>query len=114
MNCFNLLTLSRQAPLDLPLLKKLLASVQKNYGPDNIPPHHRDEARSIDFEYGQSRIFVVNYKYFVTMSPFLIQRIHRQRHILVLDVEQGKKIQFNEDGLNILAPLDEPVQLQGI
>lgn len=46
------------------------------------------------------------------MSTDTIQRIYRDRHILVTDVRGGKKVEFDEIGLAILAPLDQDVTIQ--
>lgn len=91
-----------------------MSSVKRGYV-DGLPPHRRPEARNIEYTGGtQSRIFVVDFKDFTNMEPAILQRIHRDRHILVINVEQGRQVKFDERGLGMLAPLDQPVQFQGI
>lgn len=46
------------------------------------------------------------------MSAETIQRIFRDRNILVTDIPGGKKVQFDESGLAGLAPLDQDVTIQ--
>lgn len=46
------------------------------------------------------------------MQPELIQRIFNDRHILVHNVEPRKPVEFDEEGLSMLAPLDDEVYVQ--
>lgn len=46
------------------------------------------------------------------MSPSQIQEVHRHRHIVVTNVDNGRPIQFNEDGLEMLGDIDAEVQIQ--
>lgn len=75
------------------------------------PPHRHPSSYNKEFT-GQSRFFIVDCKEFNAMDPQLIQDIFRHRHILVLDVDSGKRVDFNARGLSMLAPLDQLVPIQ--
>lgn len=82
-----------------------------SFGVDGQPPHRLPSSSDEDFT-GSSRFFVVDCKEFNGMDPKLIQDIFRHRHIVVTDVDAGKRVEFNARGLSMLAPLDQLVPIQ--
>lgn len=77
------------------------------------PPHWHPTARDPKVSISTtSAIFVVSSQDFARMTPLEIQRVHRHRHILVTDVDIGRPLEFNAEGLGTLADLDAPVPVQ--
>lgn len=76
-----------------------------------MPPHQLPSASSFDFS-DNSKIFVVDCDVFDQMEPSVIHKIFKHRHILVNKVESGKRVDFDERGLSMLAPLDKEVYIQ--
>lgn len=86
--------------------------VQSKAGGAGHPPHWQPAASQSALSSGCSSIFVVDCNTFKQMSPLQIQEVHRHRHILVTGVDSGRPIQFDEQGLEMLADVDAEVQIQ--
>lgn len=101
-----------QAKFDIPLVQKLSRMVQSRYDEDGRPPHRQPAAYDRAYN-AHSDIFSVDCKTWNAMSPKEMHNIHRYRHILVTKVDAGKQMEFNADGLGMLADVDShPVDIQ--
>lgn len=60
----------------------------------------------------KSSIFRVEYSKFVGMDTPAIQRIFRDRHILVTNIPSTGDVRFDREGLQALADLDAKVTIQ--
>lgn len=67
---------------------------------------HRQPAAYDRVFSADSDIFSVDCKMWNTTSPKEMHNIHRYRHILVTNIDPGKQIKFNVDGLKMLADID--------
>lgn len=97
--------------MDVPLVQKIADMVASTLDVDGQPPHRQAAAFNKTFT-GKSRVFVISCKEFNEMDPQLIHDIYRHRHILVTDMDIGKRVEFNARGLSMLAPLDRVVSVQ--
>lgn len=107
-----LTNISPQADLDIPLLQKIIDNSKRHYK-DGVPLHRHRSARSVAFDSSSSCVFVTTAKEMRRMSAIDIQRIFRDRHILLLDVEPTQDWAFDLESLGRLAPCDLERQLQG-
>lgn len=92
-------------------MEKLVRMVESKYV-GGRPPHWQQAASQTALEGGTSSIFVVAQRDFVKMDPLEIREVHRHRHILVTDVDSRKPVKFDQDGLGMLADLDDNVSIQ--
>jgi hypothetical protein len=89
----------------------MIEMVERTYV-QGVPKHRLPEARSLDYNPSASAIFVVAWADFVKMSSEAIQDVFRHRHILVQNTPQ-EPLEFDEAGLESLAPLQQKCQFQG-
>lgn len=103
----------QQAKWDIPLIEKMVLGVKSRFDSNGQPPHRQPSARDKAYNPASSAIFVVDCEMFLTMKTAEIQEIHRHRHILVTGVKStSKQICFGVDGLQMLADVDSPVDIQ--
>lgn len=100
-----------KALYDLKLLQRISDMVTQGFGTEDVPPHRLPSSSNLMFD-GNSKIFVIDHDAFIEMEPETIQDIFRHRNILVTGVKDGKRVEFNARGLSLLAPLDQPIQIQ--
>jgi hypothetical protein len=80
---------------------------------DGKPLHHLPSARDREWAQGQSRIFVVEYDEYSRMSTQEVQRIFRDRHILVINQPDRENGEFGLKALSMLGHLDADLEMQG-
>ena len=97
--------------MEFPVLMEIMDMVEKDYV-NGTPKHLLPAASSREFDPEGSTIFVTSFSDFHRMSGREIQDIFRDRNILVTKVPVSP-LQFNEDGLSTLAPLDQKNFFQG-
>lgn len=97
--------------MDIPLVEKLVRMVTSKYV-DGKPPHWQEGASRTTLGDTTSTIFVVDLRDFLKMTDMEIKEVYRYRHILVTGIQPGRVIKFDEDGLEILADLDDEVSIQ--
>ena len=103
-----------QAECENQLLRSLQASVEALYVHDR-PLHHLDGARRLEFngsDRQHSSVFVVEYDDFVNMNAAALQRVFRDRHILVLNTPSEIQ-EFSLESLCKLGSIDQVRQIQG-
>lgn len=99
---------------DVPLVQKISTGVKSLFDKDGVPPHRLPAAslETVGGKTSQSSIFRVEYSRFITMDTPTIQRIFRDRHILVTNVPSTGAVAFDREGLQMLADVDELVTIQ--
>lgn len=101
-----------QAKTDVPMVEKLVGMVRSKFI-NGQPPHWQPAASNPDLgPEAVSSIFRVDCRKFNAMTPYQIQHVFRDRHILVTGVDNGRPVSFDAEGLETLADLDEKVSLQ--
>ena len=80
---------------------------------DGCPQFLHPSAHSPDYDPFGSSIFVVDYSVFVGISPKSIQTIFCHCHILVTGVQGEEPLEFDLDGLSMLGPLFNEIDMQG-
>lgn len=106
-----LLTTPWQAKLDVPLLTKIAGMLQDMYE-DGLPRHWNEASSDPILHEGASSLFRIDCKKFNQMSPSQIQEVHRHRHLLVTGLDSGRQVNFDADGLQMLADIDAEVFIQ--
>lgn len=90
----------------------MVRMVESKFDEDGQPPHRWPSASNKTYD-GKSRIFAVTSEEFNAMTTAEIHAIHRHRHILVTGVAVGTPVDFDADGLGMLADVDFlPVEIQ--
>lgn len=82
---------------------------------ENLPPHLCAEARILDYntDSSPSRICVFPYVEYIQHKPAMIQRILRDRHILVHGVPLEHEYGWDIETLGTVWDVDKPTTVQG-
>jgi hypothetical protein len=102
---------SKQAFREYPILKDMVDMVEAGYE-KGVPKHRLPAARSREFDPDASSIFVTSWDDFAEIPSKEIQEIFRHRHILVSPTPT-QTLNFDEEGLSTLAPLNQRCVVQG-
>jgi hypothetical protein len=99
---------------ELPLLRDIQANIEELYE-DGKPLHHLPSAREVDYDPKDPRIstiFIVDYERFKNMEAGVIQKIFRDRHILVVGAP-NENAGFDPASLRLVGDLDTPREVLG-
>lgn len=97
-----------QAQFDLGLVEKLSGMAEERFDEHGRPPHRQPAAHDKAYT-GASDIFSVDCKVWNAMPPKEMHAIHRHRHVLITGVDVGKTVEFDAEGLAMLADVDSHV-----
>lgn len=92
-------------------MQRICNNIRLTLDAQGTPPHRQPSSSDLEFD-TNSKIFVTESQTLNKMDPIEIADIFKHRHILVNKVEAGKRVEFNERGLSMLAPLDREVDIQ--
>ena len=101
----------KQAFREYPVLTDIIEMVEKGYI-DGVPKHCLPTALSRKFDPMASAIFIVQWADFIKMPTLEIQELFQHRHILVTGTPTTP-MNFDEEGLSTLAPLQQKSVFQG-
>jgi hypothetical protein len=101
----------RKGHREYPVLHEIYDMVEAGYV-NGLPKHRLPEAKLPDFDPKSSSIYVATWEKFVKLTTTEVQAIFRNRHILVTDTPI-EPMEFDEQGLETLAPLSQPCLFQG-
>jgi hypothetical protein len=100
-----------QAFREYPVLTDVIEMVEKGYV-NGVPKHRLPSAMSPQYNRKASSIFIVQWADFIQMPTLEIQEHFRHRHILVTGTPTTP-MNFDEEGLSMLAPLHQKNVFQG-
>jgi hypothetical protein len=100
-----------QAKYDYEILNKINQVVTSRFV-NGSPLHRLPSARALEYDPKGSSVFVCEWSDFQKHDAATVQRIFRDRHVLIRN-GPVEKVEFSLEGLEVLGSLSAEVNVQG-